>query len=213
MNASDTPRSAVGATTDPPAEEGLRERKKRRTRQSIAHHALRLFAEQGYEATTVEQIAAAAQVSPSTFFRYYPSKEEVVLQDDYDPIWRAAVLARPAGEAPLAAVRNSLIALAPELAGEGAADLRARLQLVLAMPALRGRVIQNTAATTAVLADALAKRAGRDEPDYVDRVLAAASVGVAVVAILDWADSDTPDLEGLLRRGFAALSEGIPEKW
>src|SRR5215469_8527850 len=68
----------------PSAQAGLRERKKARTRASLREHALRLFREQGYAATTVEQIAAAAEVSPSTFFRYFPTKEDLVLQDDMD---------------------------------------------------------------------------------------------------------------------------------
>ena len=66
------------------AQASLRERKKARTRASLREHALRLFREQGYQATTVEQIAAAAEVSPSTFFRYFPTKEDLVLQDDMD---------------------------------------------------------------------------------------------------------------------------------
>jgi AcrR family transcriptional regulator len=79
---------------------GLRERKKARTRASLREHALRLFREQGYQATTVEQIAAAAEVSPSTFFRYFPTKEDVVLQDDMDIRMAEAVERQPAGQAP-----------------------------------------------------------------------------------------------------------------
>ena len=63
---------------------GLWERKKARTRAAIREHAFRLFREQGYDATTVDQIAEAAEVSPSTFFRYFPTKEDVVLQDDME---------------------------------------------------------------------------------------------------------------------------------
>ena len=78
----------------------LRERKKARTRASLREHALRLFREQGYQATTVEQIAAAAEVSPSTFFRYFPTKEDVVLQDDMDTRMIAALEQQPAGLGP-----------------------------------------------------------------------------------------------------------------
>src|SRR2546430_1143928 len=87
---------------------GLRERKKARTRASIREHALRLFREQGYQHTTVEQIAEAAEVSPSTFFRYFPTKEDVVLQDDMDIRMLEALRRQPPGLAPLAAFRAAV---------------------------------------------------------------------------------------------------------
>src|SRR6202161_17209 len=97
---------------------GLRERKKARTRAALREHALRLFGEQGYHATTVEQIAAAAEVSPSTFFRYFPTKEDVVLQDDFDILGVEAFDAQPADLSPVAAYRAAaaqmFAALTPE---------------------------------------------------------------------------------------------------
>src|ERR1700745_4535985 len=83
----------------------LRERKKARTRASLRQHALRLFREQGYQATTVEQIAAAAELSPSTFFRYFPTKEDVVLQDDMDTRMLEAFARQPADLSPISAIR------------------------------------------------------------------------------------------------------------
>jgi AcrR family transcriptional regulator len=85
---------------------GLRERKKAKTRRTIQEHALRLFAEQGYEATTVDQIAEAAEISPSTFFRYFATKEDVVIEDDYDPLLIRAFIAQPASLSPVAAFRR-----------------------------------------------------------------------------------------------------------
>ncbi len=96
--------------TESPAADrpGLRERKKARTRAAIQEHALRLFRERGYEATTVEQIAEAAEVSPSTFFRYFGSKEEVVIYDALDPILIAAWRAQPKELAPIPALRRAM---------------------------------------------------------------------------------------------------------
>ncbi len=90
------------------AQASLRERKKARTRASLREHALRLFREQGYQATTVEQIAAAAEVSPSTFFRYFPTKEDVVLQDDMDTRMVEAFARQPPELAPIAALRAAM---------------------------------------------------------------------------------------------------------
>src|SRR5437016_14623532 len=101
------------------AKPGLRERKKARTRAAIREHAFRLFRKQGYDATTVEQIAEAAEVSPSTFFRYFPTKEDVVLQDDMDVRMIEALERQPAGVAPLAAFRAAFRQM---MSGYSAAD-------------------------------------------------------------------------------------------
>src|ERR1700693_636304 len=84
---------------------GLGGAEKGTTRPSIREHALRLFREQTYQGTTVEQIAAAAEVSPSTFFRYFPTKEDIVLQDDMDTRMIEALERQPADLGPLSAVR------------------------------------------------------------------------------------------------------------
>ncbi len=83
----------MSAPADPPA--GLRERKKIKLRRAIQAEALRLFQAQGYEQTTVEQIADAAETSTTTFYRYFPTKEDVVLDDDYDPIVEATIASQP----------------------------------------------------------------------------------------------------------------------
>ena len=93
---------------DPARPVGLRERKKARTRASIREHALRLFREQGYHATTVEQIAEAAEISPSTFFRYFPTKEDVVIQDDFDLIALESFERQPAELSVVAAFRAAV---------------------------------------------------------------------------------------------------------
>ena len=114
-----------------------RARKKAATKHAIQEHALRLFVEKGYDATTVEEIAAAAGVSHMTFFRYFPRKEEVVEYDEYDPLLEELVAARPADEPPLTALHRAIrTGLAQILATDHKA-LRIRTRLVLQNPVLR----------------------------------------------------------------------------
>ncbi|HEV7626430.1 MAG TPA: helix-turn-helix domain-containing protein, partial [Streptomyces sp.] len=133
-------RTKSAATTPRP---GLRERKKIRTRQAIRHAAYRLFAEQGYDATSVDRIAHEAEVSPSTVFRYFPTKEDIVLTDEYDPLIHDALLARPSDEAPVTALRNAMLGIFEQATlqepGREPAESHQRMQLVLNVPALRAR--------------------------------------------------------------------------
>jgi AcrR family transcriptional regulator len=190
---------------------GLRERKKQKTRWAIQEHALRLFAEQGYDATTVEQIAAAAEISPSTFFRYFPSKEDVVVQDEYDPLMVAAFESAPADLAPVPALRYGIRTAFAQMGADELAKILERSRLTMSVPALRARAIENLTATIGVLAEPMARRAGLEPGDYAVRTFAGACLGALLVAIFTWIDSDgTKDLLGLIDEAFGYLESGFP---
>jgi AcrR family transcriptional regulator len=177
--------ASPGTALSGQARPGLRERKKARTRAAIREHAFRLFRAQGYDATTVEQIADAAEVSPSTFFRYFPTKEDVVLQDDLDLLWMEAVQEQPPEMSPIAALRAGVHAAFARM-GEGEwAQLRETTELALAVPAVQARMLTELARTTQRIAEALAERTGRDPADFEVRALAGAAVGVAMAAWFD----------------------------
>src|ERR1700744_4285253 len=124
---------------------GLRERKKARTRASIREQALRLFREQGYQATTVEQIAAAAEGSPFTFFRYFPTKEDVVLQDDMDARMVEALSRQPPDLAPIAAVRAALSEAWASFTPTEWDEIRESGRLQVEVPEIRGRSMNQVA--------------------------------------------------------------------
>ena len=110
--------------------EGLRERKKQRTREQIIEAAMGLFAERGYHATTIADIATAADVAPRTFFSYFPSKEAVVFHNvdrDLDGL-ASALRDRLSGETVFDALRRWIGAMYDEWMGEeDQALLRKRL--------------------------------------------------------------------------------------
>jgi AcrR family transcriptional regulator len=201
----------LGCGPDSP---GLRERKKARTRASLREHALRLFSEQGYHATTVEQIAAAAEVSPSTFFRYFPTKEDLVLQDDMDTRMVEALERQPAGLSPIAAVR----AAAREVfASYTAADLdliSENATLTMNVPEIRARAMDEFARTIAVVSEALAKRAGRPADDLTVRTTAGAIVGVIMSITLPWDGWSDPqnskETFGRIDTALGLLEAGLP---
>jgi len=196
------------------SQDGLRERKKARTRASIREHALRLFRDQGYQGTTVEQIAAAAEVSPSTFFRYFPTKEDLVLQDDMDTRMIEALERQPAGLSPITAVRG---ATREVLASYTAADLdliRETTALTMTVPEVRARAVDELARTIGVIAEAVAKRAGRLPDDLAVRTMAGAIIGVIMSITLPWEGwSDRQDVGDTFQRideALALLEAGLP---
>src|SRR5829696_9174003 len=120
----------------------LRERKRTRTRLMIQAEAMRLFAENGYENTTVEQIAYAAAISPRTFFRYFPTKEDVVLWDEYDPIAVDLFEARPEGESPADTLRAIIREAVAGLYRRDPEQLLVRARLLGSVPELRARMLE-----------------------------------------------------------------------
>jgi len=201
------------ASQDKPC--GLRERKKARTRAAIREHALRLFREQGYQRTTVEQIAAAAEVSPSTFFRYFPSKEDLVLQDDMDTRMVEAFERQPAGLGPIAAIRG---AIREVLESYNEADLdviRETTTLAMTVPEVRARAMDEFGRTITVVSEALAKRAGRPADDLAVRTIAGAIIGVIMSITMPWAgwSSDRQIIMDMFERidqALALLEAGLP---
>jgi AcrR family transcriptional regulator len=192
----------------------LRERKKARTRAAIREHAIRLFREQGYQETTVEQIAAAAEVSPSTFFRYFPTKEDVVLRDDMDDRLLALLALQPPDMAPLAAIRAA-VRQAVSLVGEAEmAQFGETTELMLTVPEIRARAMDEYARTIGVIAEAVGQRAGRPPQDLAVRVFAGAVVGVIMSVALPWHNlgggGHTEEMFAAIDEGLALLESGLP---
>lgn len=172
-------------------QDSLRERKKARTRAALREHALRLFREQGYQATTVEQIAAAAEVSPSTFFRYFPTKEALVLGDDFDERVFEALGRQPADMPPVAAIRTSIREAVAAYGPAEWAELREMSALAMSVPEVRARALDEMARTIDAMAGVVAKRAGRSPSDLAVRTSVGAVMGV-VLSVL------TPDLDDVV---------------
>ena len=189
--------------------EDWRDRKKAATKHAIQEHALRLFVEKGYDATTVEEIAAAAGVSHMTFFRYFPRKEEVVEYDEYDPLLEDLIAARPPHEPPLTALHNAIRAGLEKVLTTDREALRVRTRLILDNPVLRSRNLLAQDMTRDLFARALARRAGLTQPDFAATVQASAALGALAPALSTWASAADDDLIALIDAAFEAVEAGV----
>ena len=204
---------------------GLRERKKARTRASLREHALRLFQEQGYQATTVEQIAAAAEVSPSTFFRYFPTKEDVVLQDGFDAAILDAFSRQPPEVGPIPALRAALREAVTSISEAGWAQIRQGAMLQLTVPEVRARMLDDMSRLISAMAQAMAKRTGHSPDDLAVQTLVGAVFGVMLSVALplhragsemeahlaaDLKLSQASEMFARMDQGLALLEAGLP---
>lgn len=184
---------------------GLRERKKLKTREAIQRAAIRLFSRQGYEQTTIEEIAAAADISPSTFFNYFATKEDVVMLDVYDPIALDVLAQRPENEPVSRTFREVLHSLAAVLDRDRDFIL-ARARLIFHEPELRSRMWDEVERNQALFVPLLARRTRRDPDDFQLRVTVRAVISAMYEAGLDWMRSDgKEDLIPLMIRALDVI--------
>ncbi|MCP2357663.1 AcrR family transcriptional regulator [Nonomuraea thailandensis] len=186
----------------------LRARRRAQTQRMIQAHAVRLFAERGYDATTVTDVAEAAGVSPMTVYRHFPTKEDLVLTDQHGRLV-AEHLAAPAGGEPLVhRIGGALIGSAAALTDDDRDRefLLTRLRLMISTPALRARHLDNQYALQQAIIDALGQEAADPETAFQARAAASACLAALHTALVRWAEDDgRSDLPDLIGRALAAV--------
>ncbi|CAA0103861.1 HTH-type transcriptional repressor NicS [Mycolicibacterium vanbaalenii] len=192
-----------GVTTDD--EMGLRERKKRRTRETVRLAAYELFEKNGYPDTTIEQIAELADVSPRTFFRYFPNKAALLVPDQLmEPIIEL-FLAAPPELRPIPAYRHALEQVFAGMAGPEWGEEIARQQLLYTLPEAAGALYNEYVHVIDLITDALATRLNRPADDPMLRITAGAMTGVMMAAL-----HGTPMSPESIFAGLDFLDAGLP---
>jgi AcrR family transcriptional regulator len=189
---------------------GLRERKKLKTKAAIRKEAMRLFLDKGFDATTIEEIAAAVEISPSTFFNYFPTKEDVVFEDELDPLILAAFDAQPEGTNPIRAIRNAMLTVFRALTPEQDRVMRERMALMTSTPSLRSAMLSQFADMVNQIAALVASRAGGSPSDFAIRNFAGALLGVMMSALLAAAQDPEADLIEVADQALQHLEAGLP---
>ena len=195
----------IGAS--PPS---LRERKKAKTRKALADTATELFAEHGFDHTTVEEIAEACDVSPRTFFRYFSSKEDVLFAVGDQRLRELldAIASRPSGEPPLRSMREAALSLVPEYTSNRA-QLTTRKRIIAETQSLRSRGLERQLGWEDAVTDALGQRMTDAGPAGIElRLVASVSTATLRAALHTWLDAGG-DLATLIDDAFDRLSRGL----
>ena len=182
---------------------GLRDRQRADTRQRIQRQALRLFTDRGYDATTVNDVAAAAGVSAMTVYRHFPTKEDLVLYDDFDHLAAATISELPATGSLAERIGRTVLATFDLASTHDREILLDRLRLMISTPALQARHLDSQYR----LQEAFVTGIGADDPaaEFQTRAAAGAVLGVAYTALLRWAAEDgESSLPELFREAFTS---------
>ncbi|WP_328518752.1 TetR/AcrR family transcriptional regulator [Kribbella sp. NBC_00359] len=183
----------------------LRQRQRAETKQRIQRQAIRLFAEQGYDATTVNEVAAAAGVAAMTVYRNFPTKEDLVLYDDFDQVAAATITELPATGSLADRIARTMLATFDLAIAHDRDFLLTRLRLMISTPALQARHLDSQYRLQEAFVTAI--RAGSTDAalEFQARAAASACLGVAHIALLRWASEDgETSLPDLFRDAFTA---------
>lgn len=180
--------------------------KSERTREQLLATALELFARQGYHETTVAQIAARVGVSEMTFFRHFPSKEDTLLADPYDPLIAAAVAEQPREWDVLRRVVEGVRTAWHAVPEPASAQVRLRVRIAAQTPSLRAAIWRNTEATEQVIVAAL-EAGGNDRLSA--RAASAAVLAAITAALLEWSTTDDGELGPMVDRVLALFENEV----
>jgi mycofactocin system transcriptional regulator len=173
--------------------------------------ALRLFSEQGFDATTIEDVAEAAGISRRTFFNYFPTKNDLVWGDFEGRLVVFRALLDDRDHVPMMdALRESVVefnAVPPQVV----ASHRRRMRLILEVPALQAYSTLKFASWRAVVAEFAARRVGQDRTDMLPRHLGHLALATSLTAYEQWLASDDDGLADLLETAFSRLSRGFTD--
>jgi AcrR family transcriptional regulator len=184
---------------------GLRQRKKDAMRRELAEAALDLFESNGWDGTTIEDIAEKCEVSPRTFFRYFPTKEAVLFHDGQELLEHMLEVLRglPIADSPYAAIEAAAMDLGVRYQSDSGGILR-RNRILAESPSLRQRALERQVQWEEGVADAITESIGKNSIGAVDLGLLVSCTSAAMrVAIGVWSDSDgKSDLPTLIRYAF-----------
>jgi AcrR family transcriptional regulator len=194
---------------DPRPSGGRRERKKRRTRDTIQREAIRLFQKQGYEATTIDQIAEAADVAPSTVFHHFATKEDLIIHDEFDPLVLSILRRQPLGVPLAEAMRGAINDALAEITAPDLEFILARARLGFSIPSVRARYWTEMERAEVWWRHAIAEWAGRDPEDFELRVAVGVLMTALTTAAMEWMDQDgAADLGDLVGRALDIVEAG-----
>ena len=202
-------------------DEGLRERQRRETRAALSLAAIRLCVQRGWESVTVDDIAAAANVSPRTFRNYFSNKAEAVAAAHLERMLRIAdeLRVRPAREPLWTAIANSVAAQfePPSQKSEASRDVKQwlqRIRFIVTEPSIHGEVLKASAVAQVELAQVIAARIGAQSENDLYPQLAASVVTAVIGTVMDrWLrEGPSGPIVPLLQEAFELVAAGFPEK-